>query len=407
MRCLTPIALEGGSRLVPCGNCRTCLGKIRDDETMRCLWEIEAASAAWFFTGTFEGAAPDRKVAQASWKAFRVRLERRFPGVEFRFLRVPEFGSRGGRFHWHAIMVAAYAEGMKPVRVDDLDDAWRQGRGSEGFAKVKVLKGPGRDTSFADRVKLSRYVAKYIRGNPEKDLSKRKAAPNVSRSPHFGEDGVSRVVAANPIVAEIVKVFPGARISGVYDRLDPPEVPPAPVLTWFYRAPDWVVYDHGHEVHRFADFDEFWAWWCSNAPADDVPQGDPAPRIKRMYVPGSYDPLRPLPYERVRCFGSGVDPDDLAEAERLRQRQYVDTRDDPNRLVSGPKAKPLTSGQKFNSLNLGVARSARLASKRRSWWNPRESAASRAAFEAAKSQDEGFAHVHSHEDEDSNHWFGD
>lgn len=373
MRCPTPLALQGGSKLVPCGKCKVCLKRLRDDETMRCLWEIEAASAAWFFTGTFEGASPDRKEAQRSWKMFRERLGKRFPLVEFRFLRVPEFGSRHGRFHWHAIMVATYSDGAKPVRVDDLDDAWRQGQGSEGFAKVKVLKGAGRNTSDADRRRLARYVVKYLRHNPGKGAKEakavRKEGPNVARSPHFGETGVERFVASRPVLAEIATAFPGFRIAGVYERVSPLDGLPVSV--------------------------------------EEAAEGIPSIRRKLLYVPGSHDPLKPRPYERVGAFGRGVDVDDLMEAERLRRAQYPDERDDPNRLVAGKGFRPVSGGQRFNSQNLDAAKSARLGAQRKSWWSASESAATRAAFAASLSTDEGFAHVHSLEEEESNHWFGD
>lgn len=177
----------------PCGKCPGCLEKRSSDWSVRLVHENQSHDESSFITLTFE----DDSVVDVSKEVaslFMKRLRKRLEPKRIRYYLVSEYGEKGHRPHYHAIIFGhdfRKDEGSKPVRSGlytspILEAAWGLGHVSSGSVS---------DASI-------RYVTNYILGKddvPEVlDLEtgvSRKRAPVfalMSRKPGIGADWIER-----------------------------------------------------------------------------------------------------------------------------------------------------------------------------------------------------------------------
>lgn len=129
MPCISPIVIKAKTHMqqekfmqVPCGQCEGCLQDRANMWSIRLKEEYKACLAGFFITltyspdnlpiGVHEGIAYPilrKKDTQLFWK----KLRKRYPNIKIRYYLVGEYGSKGGRPHYHALVFF-----NKPVHKD-------------------------------------------------------------------------------------------------------------------------------------------------------------------------------------------------------------------------------------------------------------------------------------------------
>lgn len=152
------------SGLYPCRKCDKCILFRRLKWRERCKIELIDAPRSWFVTLTFSPmhlagirmqAAANTKlpfetaIERAGYKHVQRYLKRlrKLGKTKFRYIAVFEYGSEGGRGHYHLLIHEI--RGQKPVLKRVLDEAWRSFVG----AKLVSIERPTEAAS---------YVAKYL-----------------------------------------------------------------------------------------------------------------------------------------------------------------------------------------------------------------------------------------------------
>lgn len=156
-------SLETGG-FYPCRKCEKCIFFRRKKWEERSLVELQRAPRTWFVTLTFSPihlagirlqAAADRSLdfetalERYGYKHVQRYLKRlrKLGKNRFRYVAVFEYGSEGGRGHYHLFIHEL--RGEKPTLKATLNDAWRS------FVHAKLV-------SLDDFVRASSYVAKYL-----------------------------------------------------------------------------------------------------------------------------------------------------------------------------------------------------------------------------------------------------
>lgn len=230
----------------PCGKCGPCIARKARDQSIRSVLEVGDAASAAFLTITYSTRAlreaarrapldfpelPLRKAmdrvlyelrVQAGLKRLRERLRSVLGspvnGQHIRYLVVPEYGSKKGRLHHHALVLVS-PEAVHLVTSAFLRDcfgAWRHGTdasrrrkvalradGSARFTRdarrlvvggrndVKWLKNPRsrKERTLRDARRAASYVAGYMN---------KSVAGRIRRSQSYGSAPLARAAANDP-----------------------------------------------------------------------------------------------------------------------------------------------------------------------------------------------------------------
>ena len=205
----SPVGESWSDRYVSirCGKCGGChLADLRD-WAIRCVHEAQTHEENCFITLTYdeESLPADRSLDIEHWQKFAKRARKRFG--RFRFFLCGEFGSQGGRPHWHACVFGR----------DWRKKFWKQNeRGDELFVNDELEKtwGKGFVSIGGMSFDSAAYVAQYVlKEGPEGERGA------CSRNPGIGFNYFARYVDElynNDSVIAKGKEFP---IPRYYDNL--------------------------------------------------------------------------------------------------------------------------------------------------------------------------------------------
>lgn len=108
MECVEPRNLHVNDKfiIVPCGRCLACLSNKRNDWTFRLTEEYKASKSAVFVTLTYDRKhlPADHSVNRRDPQLFMKRLRKRDGTNGIRFYLTAEYGTQGGRPHYHALL---------------------------------------------------------------------------------------------------------------------------------------------------------------------------------------------------------------------------------------------------------------------------------------------------------------
>lgn len=137
MRCVNPKVIwphrsiewcdanEEYSVSVPCGKCLACLSNKRSDWAFRLEQEFKYSKCASFVTLTYDEKhlRSNRSLCKRDVQLFLKRLRKKYVENRIRYYCVGEYGSKGGRPHYHLLLFNC--EDTEAVR-----DSWRDSRGN-------------------------------------------------------------------------------------------------------------------------------------------------------------------------------------------------------------------------------------------------------------------------------------
>lgn len=91
---------------VPCGKCLACLSRKRNDWTFRLTEEYKASQSALFVTLTYDRKhmPHDGGLVKRDVQLFMKRLRKRDGTNKIRYYAVGEYGTKGGRPHYHILL---------------------------------------------------------------------------------------------------------------------------------------------------------------------------------------------------------------------------------------------------------------------------------------------------------------
>ena len=187
MNCISPINLPLSAdgkrrRLVPCGKCRPCLQKKRNDWVFRINQECKRSTSIHFITLTYNNACVPRDyndnmcVYKKDVQDWLKRLRKLISPSKIRYFLVSEYGGQTSRPHYHLILFNFPQLDYDITKV--IRQTWQRGH-------VRV-----------DPINQARinYVTKYCFQNPELDEL---LIPNFmlcSRKPAIGSNYMSEAV---------------------------------------------------------------------------------------------------------------------------------------------------------------------------------------------------------------------
>ncbi|AXH76524.1 MAG: replication initiator protein [Microviridae sp.] len=109
MTCISPIWVSKVAQFVPCGRCGFCIKKTIDAWCLRLGHEMEYSSSARFITLTYNDESLSYDVrtrepvlVKQHLQSFMRSLRKKNPGI--RYFAIGEYGTEGGRPHYHAIV---------------------------------------------------------------------------------------------------------------------------------------------------------------------------------------------------------------------------------------------------------------------------------------------------------------
>lgn len=132
-----------GDRLVPvpCGHCIGCSLDRSKEWATRCVLESLSYDKNCFITLTYDEAHCPSRLRKRDLQLFLKRFRKSLPGVEIRYFGCGEYGSKGGRPHYHLIIfgydfddkVLLSDDGISVLyRSDHLEKLWPFGISSVG-----------------------------------------------------------------------------------------------------------------------------------------------------------------------------------------------------------------------------------------------------------------------------------
>lgn len=104
-----PIHVRDKFILVPCNRCLACLSNKRNDWTFRLTQEHKASKSALFVTLTYDWrhCPRDGSLNKRDVQLFLKRLRKRDGTNQIRYYLTGEYGSKGGRPHYHVLLFNA------------------------------------------------------------------------------------------------------------------------------------------------------------------------------------------------------------------------------------------------------------------------------------------------------------
>lgn len=148
---------------LPCGRCRGCRLRRSEEWAIRCHCEASLYKENCFLTLTYdEKHLPDNgSINVRAFQLFMKKLRRENPKVQIRFFHCGEYGDKGGRPHYHAVLFnfdfgdkteSGNSNGHKLYSSKTLDRIWGNGMSNIG------------DVTFQSAAYVARYIMKKITG---------------------------------------------------------------------------------------------------------------------------------------------------------------------------------------------------------------------------------------------------
>ena len=132
MACSSPITqtTERGNITIRCKQCLGCRIYTQSSLTLQCLLEKHTAASAEFWTLTYakDPETGDWKDFQKFINRLRMRNSRMGNPLPVRYLGCGEYGTRSGRFHYHALIY----NNVQSTKPDALIDCWPLGHYTVG-----------------------------------------------------------------------------------------------------------------------------------------------------------------------------------------------------------------------------------------------------------------------------------
>lgn len=176
MACAAPITTSSpvGNIQVRCKQCLNCRIYKQSALTLRCLLENATSLSAQFWTLTYADAPEigDYGDFKSFLKRYRQWNRRRGNLSQIRYLGCGEYGSKSGRFHYHALIFNA----LHPDQDRSLTRLW-----PHGFVKIGTV------TPASVRY-TARYTLKF-------EAKGRESVAGWSQKPPLGSDGIKQVAA--------------------------------------------------------------------------------------------------------------------------------------------------------------------------------------------------------------------
>ena len=118
MTCSHPLTLRAGvgrkkrldvyglmpSIKVPCGHCMPCRIQRAREWAQRIVYEMPYHEKSCFITLTYDNEHFNPSLNPSDLQGFWKRLRERFPDRKLKYLACGEYGDKGGRPHFHAIL---------------------------------------------------------------------------------------------------------------------------------------------------------------------------------------------------------------------------------------------------------------------------------------------------------------
>lgn len=162
--------------LLPCGKCAFCIKKVIDSWCVRLQHEMEVSSSAFFLTLTYndEHLPEGAELSKRDLQLFIKRLRKKNPGI--RYFAVGEYGTEGGRPHYHVIL-------FNLIDLELVTSSWRDNEGNE----IGFVSG-SRCTMGRIRYTVSYMAVPQVmhRGQPPFRL--------MSRNPGLGKSYVEKMI---------------------------------------------------------------------------------------------------------------------------------------------------------------------------------------------------------------------
>lgn len=142
-------------RFVPCGHCVECLEARASEWALRVMDEVSLTDSSCMITLTYRDAPEGLKKAhlQQFIKDLRKRLDR--IGVKIRYFGCGEYGSKGGRPHYHVIIFGWQPSDIRPFFKRKGHDVYISNFVSEVWKKGYI-------TVEAVTYHSAKYCAKYL-----------------------------------------------------------------------------------------------------------------------------------------------------------------------------------------------------------------------------------------------------
>lgn len=185
MKCISPIYVRKVLKSVPCGKCAFCLKKAIDAWCLRLAHEMEDSSSAFFITLTYDDVhiPTHHELSKRDATLFIKRLRNRNPGI--RYFLVGEYGSKGLRPHYHAVI-------FNLLNLELITQSWVEEKPTNapfGYTPPPLgfIKG---NRATMGRI---RYMVSYMATPPPSDLGDREPPFRLmSRNPGIGHSYVAK-----------------------------------------------------------------------------------------------------------------------------------------------------------------------------------------------------------------------
>lgn len=205
---------------LPCGHCEGCLLERSRQWAVRCMHEAQLWERNCFITLTYEETPAWNSLRHSDFQKFMKRLRRRFKGDKenidvrtgkstypIRFYMAGEYGTHGGRPHYHAcIFNFAFEDleflrrtnsGSDLYRSPQLESLWPHGFSSVG------------DVTFESAAYVARYVMKKMKEeNTKGQVIDWETGQLMPREPEYNKMSLKPGIGANFIDKFRSDVFP-------------------------------------------------------------------------------------------------------------------------------------------------------------------------------------------------------
>lgn len=186
MKCLKPVEIDG--KHFNCGNCLNCRINYTSAWTLRCLYELSQWDCASFITLTYDNDHLPKNGSLVSdettrfFKRLRKNLNNDTPGRKIKYYCCGEYGTKGKRPHYHAIVFGLdnYSDKDRQILVDSWPycEPWL-------FDKNRGRLSAMQNVTKDDIAYVTGYVQKKLKGEmAEKEYTEKGLLPPFSRVSH-------------------------------------------------------------------------------------------------------------------------------------------------------------------------------------------------------------------------------
>jgi len=158
MRFQKPVGASESLRL-PCGRCVGCRLERSRQWAVRCMHEASQWPSSVFVTLTYddEHLPEDQGLDVSEFQRFAKRLRKARPGDKVRYFHCGEYGERGGRPHYHALLFNVDFPDRYPWRSDTYRSAELERLWSLGHSELGSV-------TFESAAYVARYSLKKLSG---------------------------------------------------------------------------------------------------------------------------------------------------------------------------------------------------------------------------------------------------